>query len=497
VGKRRLRLLAVLGIVVLAVLTVSASAKVIGGRDDSTSGRAISTTIGPPSQTTGFVRRNGRELTVDGKPWRFVGYNLPCANPFVLDEAALGLYLDTIQQASGANVIRAWFFQTNGGPQNWTPFDRVVTALKARGMRVVATLMNEFNDGCDGGVPNTRKTLEWYQGGYKQPDDGHALSFRDFAVSVATHFANEPTIALWQLVNEAEAPHADGSCDNAAGAAALRAFADDVTGAMKDADANHLVNLGTIGGSQCGLAGPAAYQEVHDGLLDTCEYHDYGDPASAWPTGTDQLAQRVDECNNLPSGPKPLFVGEAGIQSNVQSDGGPAACTPWPRCSGVEISAQSLSQRASFFDAKIRAALTNGVAGYVIWVKSPYYNPADDIFAIGDNDPSEGVVKALFAPGAVTITSISPCDRGAVVKWAAADYAGFGSLDGYTVTASDGTTVAAGSQATAVVFTGLRNKTEYTFTLVAHGSHGEGPASEPSSAVVPTKKAGKCPPPFR
>jgi hypothetical protein len=101
VGKRRLRLLAVLGIVVLAVLTVSASAKVIGGRDDSTSGGAISTTIGPPSQTTGFVRRNGRELTVDGKPWRFVGYNLPCANPFVLDEAALGLYLDTISRPRG------------------------------------------------------------------------------------------------------------------------------------------------------------------------------------------------------------------------------------------------------------------------------------------------------------------------------------------------------------------------------------------------------------
>src|SRR5262249_42842765 len=159
-----------------------------------------------PSHATSFVKRNGSELTLDGQPWRFVGYNLPCANPFVLDDGGLGLYLDTVQQASGANVIRAWFFQKNGGPPDWGPFGRGGAALKARGMRVVATLTNGYNGGCDGGVENTKKTLDWYQGGYKQPDQGYALSFRDFAVAVATHFASEPTVAMWQLVNEAEAP---------------------------------------------------------------------------------------------------------------------------------------------------------------------------------------------------------------------------------------------------------------------------------------------------
>jgi hypothetical protein len=484
---------ATLGIVGLLMLGTSACLS--GGQAQGTPASTTATTSALPSHATSFVKRNAGQLTLDGQPWRFVGYNLPCANPFGLDDGALGLYLDTVQQGSGANVVRMWFFQSNGGPQNWAPFDRVVAALKSRGMRVVATLTNEFNGGCDGGAPNTRKTLEWYQGGYKQPDADHALSFRDYAAAVASHFANDPTIAIWQLVNEAEAPHADGSCDNAAGAAALRGFADDVTGAMKAVDPNHLVSLGTIGGSQCGLAGSQAYRLVHDGLVDMCEYHDYGASSSAWTAGADELAQRVDDCKNLPSGPKPLFVGESGIQGNVQPDGGPAGgCTPWPGCTNVDLSNDTLSRRAAFFDAKMRAALDHGVAGYLIWVKSPYYNPSDDMFAIGDNDPTELAVKALFLPGAPTITSVSPCTGGAVVTWSAPSSAGYATLEGYTVTASDGTSVTTGPQTTTAVVTGLHNDSEYTFTVNARTSEGPGAVSEPSAAVETTNGHGKCPP---
>jgi hypothetical protein len=345
-----------------------------------------------------FVKRSGVQLTVNGSPWRFAGYNLPCANPFVMTADELGHYLDVIQQDSGANVIRAWFFQTNGGPGNWAPFDRVLTALKTRGMRVVPSLTNEWNGGCDAGA-GAEKTVDWYQTGYRQPDAGHALAFRDFAVQVAGHYANDPTIAFWQLVNEAQANTKDPSgqlrCDNAAGQSALRAFSDDMAGALKAVDPHHLVNLGVLGGSQCGISGSAAYQYVHDGLLDLCEFHDYGASAAAMPT---ELAQRIHECASLPHGAKPLFIGEAGIQGNVQANGGPPACNPWPGCSPYQITQDSITQRASFFGAKIKAAFSAGVVGYVIWVKSPYYSSSGDIFAIGDNDPTENAMKDGFAP---------------------------------------------------------------------------------------------------
>jgi len=358
------------------------------------------TTTAPP---LAFVERIGTQLNVDGKPWQFIGYNLPCANPFVMDEAQLGHYLDVIQQDSGANVIRAWMFQTNGGPGNWGPFDRLITALKARGMRVVATLTNEWNGGCDAGA-GPEKTVDWYQAGYRTPDVGHALSYRDYVVEMAKHFANEPTIALWQLVNEAQANTKDPSgqlrCsseDNQAGEQALRAFADDVTGAIKAVDPHHLVNLGTLGGDECGIVGAAAYQYVHDGLLDACEFHDYGHSAIALPGGNDLLADRIQQCAKLPHGPKPLFVGESGIQGNVQPDGGPPSCTPWPTCSPFELSPDTLTRRASFFAAKIKAAFGAGAVGYILWVKSPFYSPNTDIYSIGDDDPTVSAMKSAAA----------------------------------------------------------------------------------------------------
>jgi hypothetical protein len=357
----------------------------------------------PTTSTTlpamGFVQRSGTQLTVDGRPWHFIGYNLPCANPFVMEDAQLAHYLDLVQQDSGANTIRVWFFQTNGGPGNWAPFDRVLHQLAVHNMRAVVTLTNEWNGGCDAGA-GVQKTIDWYQGGYRQPDAGHKLSFRDYAAAVAQHYANSPEIAMWQLVNEAQAntlqPSGALVCDNAAAAKALRAFADDMTGAIKAVDPHHLVNLGTLGGGQCGLQG-ASYQYVHAGLVDVCEYHDYGASASALPSGPDQLAQRIQECAALPSGGKPLFVGESGIQGNVQPDGGPAACTPWPTCSPDPLTSDTLSRRAAFFQAKLSAAFKAGVVGYVIWVKSPYYNSNNDIYAIGDGDPTEGAVRAASA----------------------------------------------------------------------------------------------------
>jgi hypothetical protein len=364
-------------------------------------------TAAPPPTTAapaiGFVTRSAATLTVDGKPWRFAGYNLPCANPFVMQEAELSHYLDVIQQDSGANVIRAWFFQSNGGPANWAPFDRVVAALKSHGMRVVATLTDEWNGGCDAGA-GAEKDIDWYRDNYRQPDTGHAISYRDFAIQVAAHYAGEPAIALWELVNEAQADTRDPSgqvrCDNDAGQKALRTFADDMTGAIKAVDNHHLVSLGTIGGNQCGLAGTAAYQHVHAGLVDMCEYHDYGVSAAPLPGGADQLAQRLHDCATLPGGPKPLFVGEAGIQGNVRADGGPAACKPWPGCSDP-LTPESLTRRAAFFEAKIKAAISTGAVGYIVWVKSPYYSPSGDMYAIGDGDPSESALKsaAVASPG--------------------------------------------------------------------------------------------------
>jgi mannan endo-1,4-beta-mannosidase len=351
---------------------------------------------GADPATTGFVTSSGTQLLVGGQPWKFTGYNLPCGQPFQLSDDALNFYLDNIKLNSSANVVRVWFFQSNGGPGNWAPFDRVIAALKGRGMRAIPTLVNEFPT-CE---PTTaEKTLDWYQGGYKLTGDGYPISFRDFATQVAAHYANEPAVAFWQLVNEAEAPGAQGGCDNTAAMNALRSFSDDVAGAIHTVDHNHLVDLGTQGSGQCGTNGSAAYTFVHAGALGLCEYHDYGNAGQAMPSdGNNLLKERIADCNSLN---KPLFIGEAGIAGNVQPDGSEPPCPDWPNCSSP-LTFQTLQQRATFFQAKITAANSAGVVGYVIWFKSPFYAPASDPFAIGDGDPTEAVLPAALTPTPTT-----------------------------------------------------------------------------------------------
>jgi hypothetical protein len=347
--------------------------------------------------TSGFVTATGTQLSVQGKPWKFAGYNLPCANPEQLvTDGSLNFYLDDIQQNSGANLVRVWFFQSEGGPGNWTAFDTIIAALKARGMRAIVTLAGSTSTCDEPHAPTLYKTLGWYQSGYMSPYGGYPLSFHDYAVDVATHYANEPTVAFWQLVNEAQAPSYDASgnltCPNEMAARdALRGFSDTMAGAIRAADPHHLVDLGTLTTGDCGIASDADYTYVHAGLLGLCEYHDYGFPASPLPA---PLAGITSDCRSLH---KPVYIGESGIPSDVGPDGNsppPSATCPTPPCPTLG----SLAQRASFFQAKIQAANAAGVAGYVIWVKSPYYDATTNTYDIPDGDPTERVLSQALQP---------------------------------------------------------------------------------------------------
>src|SRR5579864_9182138 len=229
-----------------------------------------------------FIEAQGTHLTLNGADYTFVGYNDYRATSMpggytcggASSDAELDHVMAQIQSASGGTILRTWFFQSyeNGSTNNFAAFDRVLSAAAAHGIRIVATLSNQWG-ACEPG--HAYHTLSWYQAGYLQPDSGYALSFKDYAVSMAAHYANDTRIAFWQLVNEAEAKSSSGgSCDESAAASALRNFGDTVTQAIHSVDPNHLVSLGEMGGGQCGMAG-SDYTYVHSGDVQLCEYHDY------------------------------------------------------------------------------------------------------------------------------------------------------------------------------------------------------------------------------
>jgi mannan endo-1,4-beta-mannosidase len=365
----------------------------------------------------GLVGRAGTSLTLNGQPWRFVGFNdyqltsLPggfsCGR--TVDQTTLDAILADAK-SSGATAIRTWFFQSyydlGAQRQPVTPtfaaFDRLLSSAAAHGLKVIPVLVNEWQD-CE--PPSVNKNLGFFQSAYRSPGYGYPLAYRAYATTVARHYAADPRIAFWQLGNELESNTPSGCDANAetAGAHALRAFADDMTAAVKAVDPGHMVSLGTLGSGQCGLAG-ADYKYVHAGGVDLCEYHDYGDAVHALPSdGYNRLAQRISQCGSLG---KPLFVGESGITADVGDSG---------QSTGA-ITSASLQLRAGYFNAKMTAAFGNGVVGYLLWDKeqdasNSTYNLSNGRYEIGPSrlfaDPTNNVTATMAttfgAPAGATL----------------------------------------------------------------------------------------------
>ena len=349
-----------------------------------------SPTVAPT--VTSFVRASGTHLVLGGRTWDFTGYDdyrlasqapgYQCGGPLTLSDVDSSL--TEIQSVSGANVVRVWFMQSYGGPGNWGQFDRVLTAAAEHGMKVIPVLTDQWA-ACEPWPAGQTKyrTLSWYQGGYRSPDYGYSLSYRAFATAMAAHYAQNPTIAFWQLVNEAEDMTAwGGSCDEPAAVSALRSFADDVTGAMKSVDANHMVSLGTIGTGQCGASSNDDYTYIHAGRVDLCEYHDYFGPGAVPGDQWHGIGVRINDCHSLN---KPIFAGEVGLQASIQPDGS----------TGSVVTAASLQLRAGYFQQKLAGQFAAGVVGFLIWQYAT--GARTDGYEVQPGDPTEGVMHAFSA----------------------------------------------------------------------------------------------------
>ena len=217
---------------------------------------------------------------------------------------------------------------------------------RSHGLKVIATLGNQWGDCEDGAY----KSATWYESGYKG-------AYRAWVREVVTRYRDDPTIAMWQLLNEAET----------SSASTLRAFAADMGGLVKSIDTNHLVSLGTIGSGQAGASGDD-YKTVHDVAgIDVCEYHDYGSTAAMPGDQWNGLQRRIDQCRALG---KPIFIGETGVPRSV-----------------------GLSMRATVIDAKLDTQLAAGVAGVLVWEWRNSDQTGGDEYVVTTNDPLLTVMR--------------------------------------------------------------------------------------------------------
>lgn len=286
---------------------------------------------------TGYVTRAGQSLWLNGQPYKFVGLQSgigTCGDSQNFEQ-------NVSQMGQGVDAIRVWWFQnfaTTNGVRNWSRLDGVLNSAKSRGIKLVVTLENVWPD-----CGSFRKTEGWFQSGYTtHRHTNWTVPYKQWVQEVVTRYKNEPTIIIWQLMNEAQAD-TNGTCSSTAWQS-LERFTDDTAATIKAIDPNHLVNLGSIGDGNCGLANDQ-YKWVQDGPnIDILEIHQY----SPNPYSGDQWNGTVKRITQARELNKPLFNGEDGIDVSAQ--------------------ASTLTQRASMFDNKFNVHLnTDGVDGELIW----------------------------------------------------------------------------------------------------------------------------------
>lgn len=340
---------------------------------------AVAACASASASPPGFVTHDGPAFSVDGRPTSLVGINVYNAassgNCWYDARATFSGALARVRDETGgrADVVRVWFFQrlaTKDGARDWTEFDRVLRTAREQGFKVIPVLADQWG-ACES--DSGYKDVAWYRSGYRSAG-ADLVSYRDWVAEVTARYRADPTVALWSLVNEAEAGTAKNApCPDGA-AEALSAFTADVSSVAKEADPDHLLGLGTIGGSQCGVAGDR-FGRLHElSTIDVCEYHDY-DPEPLPGSGENSLQSRIAACTGLG---KPLFVGEVGAEAD--------------EVGGVDA-------RAAMFREKIDAQVPAGIGGLLLWGWSDNGFGPDDEYGIGPSDPALPVLGDYPGPG--------------------------------------------------------------------------------------------------
>ena len=350
-----------------------------------------------PGSAESFVTTSGTSFTVDGQPFPFVGVNIydaaateqySCNPGTQLSDEELASTLRRLHDEYGATVLRFWAYQTyTQGGTDYRGVDRVITAAKAAGMRVLPVLEDGPGDcttSSDGQSKDKYAGDTWYSQGYKEPYGNATTAFRNYVGMITQHYRDEPTILGWSLVNEADTSTLDSS-----GQSVLVPFAQDMAGVVQAADPNHLLTVGTQSNGAPGASGPDFTAVYSVQGIDFAEVHDWGywgadDQPMPGGSGSTPPDPSSAECETrsapigcsfalAPALGKPLLIGEAGIQATDE---------------------EGRERRADQLTAKMQAAFGAGAAGYLLWQVNTQNTDGYGIL-LADQDPVLADMRAL------------------------------------------------------------------------------------------------------
>lgn len=308
----------------------------------------------------GFVYRDGKNLMLNGAPYKFVGFNAygmtGCETGTPWSQAQIDEYFRSLPPAS---VTRIWAFK-----QRSSNLDVVVSRAEAHGQKLVMTLGNGLNH-CESGTYYTGddngagRGATWFQTTYKG-------DWTNWVKTAVTKYKESPAVAMWEISNE-------GGHPQNLSASIMKPYYDTVAATIKGIDSQHLVSTGAL--AEYTFGGEAGYQSVHSGSnIDVVSFHEYdgGTLSNHFP-----VVMRV--ANNLN---KPLMVGEVGTRDNEMLSG---------------------QARADYLRKRFDGYLAGGASGVLIWNRSQAYSTG---WSVATGDVTATMVSNYKVPGGVVVSPI-------------------------------------------------------------------------------------------
>jgi hypothetical protein len=281
-------------------------------------------TVSPTSNPTGFVQQLGLDLTLNGKPYKWVGFNT--VNMQGCTDAQRGITdYDSYYKNVGAGMTDRLWVLPGASLANT---DRIIAAAKVNNARVIVTLFDGL--GCIG------PKFDGIAGGWDS-------QYRAHVQAVVSRYKDDPTIAGWEVANE-------GGINNAATYKLVSDY-------VRSIDKNHIIATGS--NSFYSDSQIPQYRAVLDlPNISLGSVHEYDTKAEGV---TPHLARALTAAKQAKNGAGvPVYVGEGGIDANatgggVGQTGGSNGCV-------------TFGERARLIGVKTDAYLsTRGVAGYDYW----------------------------------------------------------------------------------------------------------------------------------
>lgn len=224
----------------------------------------------PPVQ--GFVQRSGRQLLVDGAPFRIAGANnyylaytqwdiqtavLDLAAALTLNSMRIWAFLEAAAPGPDDVYFQFWneakhALDYHDGPTGLERLDGAIALAGARGLRLILTLTNNWPD--FGGMPQYVKWLGLPAKNNFYRSEAAKEAYRNWVEQLITRrnsvtgrlYRDEPAILAWELANEPRCETDDGK-PLGDGVETLTGWVDEMSRFVRSLDANHLIAVGDEG----------------------------------------------------------------------------------------------------------------------------------------------------------------------------------------------------------------------------------------------------------